>query len=183
MNRRGTSLLEIIIATGIVALVMTSTVAMMSVSLKTTNLAKNKSTGTKYTQEAIEYFRTQRTILGWETFISILQSGSNVNTFCMATLPYAAVGGLQNLPNRACLTNEYVDAGNRFKRSSQIVITTAGSSTNVNVQVSTTWQDGTRTITDNASIEFNNIYATSNFVLIYPTPTIPTPLPTPSPIP
>jgi len=181
--RRGASLLEVIIATGIVALVMTSTVALMPVSLKTTSLSRNKSNGTKYTQEGIEYFRTQRNILGWETFLEILQSGGNSSTFCMATLPYGGVGGLQNLPNRPCQTQEYVDEEDRFKRAAEVIITTAGEQTNIHIEVSTTWFESGQPLSSNASLEFNDIYISSNFVLTYPSPQIPTPIPTPIPSP
>ncbi|MBW7944186.1 DUF2341 domain-containing protein [Patescibacteria group bacterium] len=182
-HSKGASLLEIIIATGIVGLVMTSTVAIMTVSLKTTSLSRNKSVATKYTQEGIEYFRTQRNIMGWETFFETLNSGGVTSEYCMATLPYTETGGLEELPNRPCTSSEFVDENDVFQRYAEVTTDISGENGSVHVTVSTVWEDNGRELTSTATLELGDIYVASNFELTFPSPQIPTPVPTPSPVP
>jgi Tfp pilus assembly protein PilV len=150
-NRRaGQTIIEVVIATGVVALVMTAVVAIVSVSLRNTTRAKAKVLATKYTQEGIEYFRAQRNLLGWESMFQAIQQGSGGSTYCMSTLPYGEDGGLASLPNRACLPNEFVDSRQIYQRSAEI--TTTGSDT-LTITVTVTWNDGDRTQTSNATAE------------------------------
>jgi type II secretory pathway pseudopilin PulG len=179
----GQTIVEIVIAIGVVGLVMTTVVGAITVSLRNTSRAKAKALATKYTQEGIEYFRTQRNLLGWESFLEVLQQRKGAN-FCMATLPYdmdnsyqlrgqpgnenvddqgkhvgqykdsnSGLGGLSDLPNRACLPNEYVDAANIYQRRGTVVTSVSGGQDVVTVTITVTWIDGARTQTSTATVE------------------------------
>lgn len=150
---RGQTLIEIIIATGVVGLVMTTVVAVISVSVRNAARAKAKALGTKYTQEGIEYFRAQKNLMGWETFYETIQAGTGNNVYCLSTLPYNQNGGLEQLPNRPCQAAEYVDARNIYKRSADVSLGTLNGQYTVTVTVSTVWEDGDRLTTSNATLE------------------------------
>ena len=180
-SQRGATLIEIIIATGIVGLVMTSAVSAMTVSLRATSIAKNKNMATKYTQEGLEYFRTQRSLLGWESFVDQIQAS---NEYCLATLPGIQDGGLASLPDRPCTAQETIDDNGRFQRSAEVYYNTEGDENIFTITVNVTWDEGNRPLSSNATVELRNPIAATfdepQFIPI-PTPVIPSPVPTPAP--
>lgn len=161
---------------------MTSTVAVISVSLRTTVLSRNKAVATKYTQEGLEYFRAQRNLLGWETFFDIL-NGASASTYCLVDLPFGDSAGMAELPNRACLATEFVDEKQVYQRQAEVTTASDGETGTVHITVTTTWKEGGHELVSSASLELSDIYNASNFVLVFPSPVIPTPLPTPQPSP
>ena len=54
-HNTGSTLIEVIIAVGVVALVMITVVSIITVSVRDTVLAKSKLLGTRYTQEGMEF--------------------------------------------------------------------------------------------------------------------------------
>lgn len=187
-KKSGSSMLEVIIATGVIGLVMTATVSVISVSLRTTSLSKAKNAATKYTQEGVEYFRNQRTVLGWETFLEILQTGGSAS-YCLATLPPTSEGGLAEVPNRNCQSDEFVDENGIFQREATVALSSDEDEDIVTITVVTSWEDSGRPLNSTATLELRNIYSAEHFALIFPTPSpyiptpIPSPIPTPSPSP
>jgi Tfp pilus assembly protein PilV len=179
-SEAGVSIIEIVIATGVVAFVMTATLAVISVSLRTTVLSQNKSLATKYTQEGVEYFRAQRNLMGWEGFIDTIEAGT---LFCLNQLTYTATGGLEQVPARACTQNEFVDSKNRFKREAQVTYAEVAGEGIVTVLVQVTWNDSGKVITSEATVEMRSTlladYDPPPFVPLPP----PSPIPSPSPIP
>lgn len=79
----GQTIIEIIIATGIVVLVMTAIMAGLTLSLKNTAQAKYKALASKLAQEGIEAFRRERDLLGFESF----RAGLISDTYCLPTIP------------------------------------------------------------------------------------------------
>ncbi len=152
-HQLGQTIVEIIIATGVVGLVMTAVVAVVSVSLRNAARAKAKALGTKYTQEGVEYFRAQRNLMGWESFLAQIQQGGSSSTYCLATLPYTQNGGLASVPNRACLSSEFVDTGSIYQRKADVTVTNVSGQDMITITVSVTWPDSGRTTTSTATIE------------------------------
>lgn len=185
-RRRGASLIEVVIATGVVALVMTAILSVVSVSLRNTVHSKNKLLATKYTQEGLEYFRAQRNILGWEYFVEILGAGGTV--YCLNTLPYTETGGLEQLPARDCLPNEFVgDHPANFQRKAEVSSTVAGGQTTFVVTIVVSWIDGNQPVSSRATLEVHsNVYSEQDLpqeiIIASPIPPGPSPsLPPPSP--
>jgi len=154
-RRVGQTIIEILIATGVVALVMTAVVAVVSVSVRNASRAKAKALATKYTQEGIEYFRAQRNIMGWESFWTTAggQVGTRTSTACLATLPYTATGGLQNVISTTCSTNQYIDTRQIYQRSAAVTTSQLVGKDTVNVAVTVRWVDGSRTNTSTATVQ------------------------------
>ncbi|MBW7955914.1 hypothetical protein H3C66_04235 [Patescibacteria group bacterium] len=153
-KRLGQTIVEVIIATGVVGLVMTAVVAVVTVSVRNASRAKAKALGTKYTQEGIEYFRAQKNLMGWESFVGAIQEGGSTPTYCLATLPYTQNGGLENLPNRPCQASEFVDSNDLYQRSANVTLGVLGGQDAVTVTVTTTWEDGDRMTESTATVEF-----------------------------
>lgn len=151
-RQHGQTLIEIIIATTVVGIVMTSVVAVITVSVRNAARAKAKALGTKYTQEGIEYFRAQRNLMGWESFYGYLNTRDP--RYCLDSLSYAQNGGLEQIPNRPCQSSEFVDERNIYTRQATITIQTINGKPTVNVLVTTSWPDGSTTITSEATAEF-----------------------------
>lgn len=80
----GSSLVEIVVATGVMALVLTAIVAGLTLSLKTSAESEYRVQATKRAQEAMEVFRRERTLLGWDEFTSNFTNGA---TYCLQELP------------------------------------------------------------------------------------------------
>lgn len=153
-NRQGNSILEVMISIVVVGVVITSVAAAIAISLQNTSRAKAKAIGTKFTQEGIEYFRAQRTLMGWETFYSTLEEGGVTPTYCLAALPYSPLGGLDQVPNRPCQLTEFVDLNNLYKRSAVVTLGTINGQPTVTITVSTEWPNGDRTTQSTATIQF-----------------------------
>ena len=81
---RGSSLIELIVATGVMALVLTAIVAGLTLSLKIGADSEYRTQAVKRAQEGMEVFRRERTLLGWDLFVNSLRAST---TYCLATLP------------------------------------------------------------------------------------------------
>jgi len=152
--KRGTSIVEVMVAIAVVGVVMTAVTAVVSVSLQNTSRSKAKSLGTKYTQEGIEYFRAQKNLMGWESFLTAVQEGGASPTYCLASLPYSQNGGFELVPNRPCVTSEFVDVLNLYKRAAFVTLTPVNGEPTVTVTVTTTWPDGSNTTESTATQQF-----------------------------
>jgi Tfp pilus assembly protein PilV len=131
--QRGSSLIEIIIATGVMALVLTAIVAGMTMSLKTTAQSEYRTQAVKRAQEALEIFRRERTLLGWDSFSSeLVDSG----TYCFQTLPAPRTPFLLG----ACTDDSnIVISGVDFYRQAVVDIIAADS---LQVTVTVNWDNG-----------------------------------------
>lgn len=133
---------------------MTTVVAAMSVSLHSAVISQSKGLATKYTQEGIEYFRAQKNLMGWETFWETIQAGGSSSTYCLAELPYTPNGGLESVPNRACLSTEFVDNTTVYQREAEVTLGPVNGEDTVTVTVVTTWPDGGQTAQSMATVQF-----------------------------
>lgn len=66
----GQSLFEVVFAVGMVALILTAIVLLSTRSIKTADFSQNRAMAGKYAQEATEWFRLQRDLLGWDIFFA-----------------------------------------------------------------------------------------------------------------
>ena len=175
----GITMIEVLVSITILSVTMVSVVSIISLSLSNSVVSKTKLTGTRLTQEGIEYFRKQRAYLGWETFIQQMQAG----TYCLAS----ASGQLSELPRRSCV-NEYADPDRKYTRDAFATYASASGEVRLLVEVSTRWLVGSRERVSNSTIELSNILSSSfdaELPAFSPLPTspVPTPIPSPSPSP
>lgn len=125
----GQSLLEVILALAILAVIITGIVSLTSTSVNTSTYSKNVSQANRYADEVIEYIRKEKEFRGWSDF------NSNITVS----------GGVWCMPDLALMTNEACDplettdfiSGTIFQRT--LTATSAGNSIDIDVKV--TWTD------------------------------------------
>ncbi|MBT4124430.1 MAG: hypothetical protein HN981_01470 [Candidatus Pacebacteria bacterium] len=132
--QKGSSLIEIIVAVGVMALVLTAIVASLTLSLKTNAESEYRSQAVKRAQIAMEAFRRERTLLGWEGFSDSLRDNT---TYCFQTIPApkeAFVAG-------ACeATDTIVISSQEFFREAEVVVDeTVPSEPQIRVKITVSW--------------------------------------------
>ncbi len=88
---QGNSLIEVVVAAAIVALILVGLVNVTTTNLSNSQYSRNKTLATKYADEALEWIRIQRDALGWDA-LSYFASASPPD-YCMNTLVWT-YGGL-----------------------------------------------------------------------------------------
>jgi len=130
----GQTIIEVIIATGVVVLVMTAIMAGLTLSLKNTAQAKYKALASKLAQEGIEAFRRERDLLGFESF----RAGLASQTYCLPSIP----SQLSQFGAGTCGDADGITmTGVTFFRQAEVVGATDNDP--VVVEVSVTWLDPT----------------------------------------
>lgn len=136
-TQSGQTIIEILIATGVVGLVMTAIAAGLTLSIKNTSQSKYRALATREAQEVIELYRRERSRLGWESF----QSGVATGTVCLgADLPADTQAFLALQPAACDAGDSYELGGANYERE---VLVEAVDPTQVRLTVTVTWLDGT----------------------------------------
>lgn len=133
----GQTIIEVLIATGVVALVMTALMATMTLSLQNSSQAKYRSLATKLGQEGMESLRQQRDAMGWESFYQVV-SGQGNGTYCLNTVPITTED-LGTLSGGACETFPISRTGIAFQREAIITVVSVDE---IRFEISVSWQDG-----------------------------------------
>lgn len=132
----GQTIVEVLIATGVVGVVLTAIAAGLSYSVKNSSDAKYRAFATSYAQDAIEVFRREKALLGWETFSENLTAG----TYCLNDLPTNTAAFLALTPG-SCATPT-AQFGVDFNREAQVTLVNP---TEIQVVVVVNWADFNRT--------------------------------------
>ncbi len=82
-KQQGATLIEILMATMIVGTVLTAVAATLLYSLKANLQSKYRSLAAQKAQEAIDFFRRERTVLGWSIFYQVVDA----DTYCLPSIP------------------------------------------------------------------------------------------------
>lgn len=134
---RGQTLVEVIVAIGVVVLLVTGLIVGTSVTLKASQYGKMRSLGTQYAEEAIEAARNLRDS-GWSTFFEY--GGVTPKSYCLNKV------GVWTLTVGSCSPN--ID--NFYTR----MVTFTWADPHMNVDVAVTWVDGAKTYTSSLSTYF-----------------------------
>lgn len=136
-SSRGQTLVEVIVAIGVVVLLVTGLIVSTSVSLKASQYGKMRSLGIQYAQEAVEATRNLRDS-GWNTFA--VYGGVTPISWCLNK------AGEWTQMIGACSSN--ID--NFYTR----VVTFTWNDPRMKVDVFVTWVDGAKTYTSSLSTYF-----------------------------
>lgn len=133
-SQAGQSVIEVLVATAVVAVVMTGIAVGLTLSVRNTSEAKQRAYASVQAQQVMEVFRRERVQYGWGTFYDTLSSGD----YCFNTLP-------SSLSGFAALSGECVGGvsaqGTEFKHDVSVTVGV----NSVMVEVTVSWTDGTRT--------------------------------------
>ena len=141
VSQAGSGIIEVLIATLVVGLTMTSVAAAMTLSLKSTSQNRLRAIAATRGQEAIEIFRRYRDELGWQAFTAQF-SDQETQTYCLDPLPSSATEFSQLAP-QGCEQGVAI-VGTEFTR--EVEVTTVGTPvTSVQIRPVVRWQDGEQT--------------------------------------
>ncbi len=130
---RGMSLLEVIMALAVLAIVLTAIVSLTSKSITTSTLSKNKTLANRYASEAIEYFRKEKEFIGWSNFKNAITTGGG--KWCMVDLTLSI--------NSECdpANSSHFISSTIFQRTAYASVT--GKSVDIGIKVKWTDEKGT----------------------------------------
>ena len=79
-KNQGQSLVEMVIAIGVVLIVIVALVAVTTISVRNASFSRNQVLATRYAQEAIEKIREYRASVDWNTFTLNCQNPPNLSS-------------------------------------------------------------------------------------------------------
>ncbi len=140
-DQNGFSMIELLVAVGVVVLVLVAVSTGVSVSVRNTRFSSEKSVTVRYAQEAVEWLRNQRDILGWRAFYEALDN-DNVGgslKYCLQGLGDTSQDFIDLLHDEfGCDQSQLID--NVYAREADLVLDPSGNEIEVSVSVS--WDDG-----------------------------------------
>ena len=107
-NNKGQSIFEVLVAIAVISSVLVALVGYVSTALKNSTFSKNISNGTRFTEEAIEWLRSERDA-SWVQFKARAQASG---TYCLSTSPLSSSSWVST---GACAAAQYI-AGTIFRR-------------------------------------------------------------------
>lgn len=132
-SQRGQSLVEILIATAVVAMVLTGVAAGIVFSVRNTAEARYRAVAGTLAQESIEVFRRERDRHGWRYFQSQLASPE----YCFNTLP-ADISGFAALAGSCQSSFTPAGSGTLYRRDVRLQV----AAESVLIEVTMSWQSG-----------------------------------------
>lgn len=138
---QGSSLIEILVATGVVGLILTAITASLTYSIKLNAEARYRDLATQAASQAMEVIRREKALRSWQGFSTIFFSGGSEAIYCLAALP-----GIQEAPIAgACDPDDSLDlnVGQNFKRTAYVTTAGAPIATSVSVKIKVYWNANT----------------------------------------
>lgn len=134
-KQTASTLIEVLVAVSIIALVMTAISAMMAMSIKLAESNEKKQLALQKAEEALEFFRKERSISSWSGFSTPLTDGA---VYCINVLPESVASISAQLG--ACAEGNFMEAAKySFQRQAAISFNDIN---NVKITVDMNWQDG-----------------------------------------
>jgi Tfp pilus assembly protein PilV len=150
-HQHGQTLIEALVATGVVMMLVTGLVAGMTLAVKNSTSNKVRSMANKLTQEAIEIIRNKRDN-GWNQFKIDYSAGS----FCMVDADKKLVAKSSTPPYVNCdLTLNDGTYNINFTRQIDFTLN-AGPPEVINAYVLVTWKEGANTRMSKSETQLTN---------------------------
>lgn len=131
-SQQGSTLIEIMVATSVVVFALTALMTTLTLSIKTTAESKYRSYATALAQEALEVYRRERALLGWDSFYG----AANTGAYCYNTLPATTQEFVaKSLGN---CSDRFVQVGTDFSRT----VNVSKAADAVTVESVVDWYDG-----------------------------------------
>jgi len=138
MNRQSAStLVEVLVAVSIIALVLTAVSAMISMSVKLSDNNEKNQLALQKAQEALEFFRKERAINSWYGFSTPFNNNAH---YCISSLPEEVASISAKLG--VCADDDVLEAA-RYKFKREVVIE-FDSTDSLSVQIDVQWSDGNK---------------------------------------
>lgn len=179
LYRRGQSLVEAVVAVGLISVVLVSLMSAVTFSLGNIKVGKSRAEATKYAQEGLEWLRNVRDE-DWKTFAA-KAVGAGPTTYCINSLSWT----LENCPPA-----NYISGTNLVR---EVTLSGNGTSpadhTKVSATLTVKWVQGNKSSDVTLNSSFTDWLADaigSPVPSVSPSPAVspsPSPMPSPSPTP
>lgn len=133
----GQTLIEVIIAVGMVVLVLLTLVSALTLAVRNNQFAKDQVLARNRSREALEWLRSLRSQMEWNTFYNMISQDSPPVTYCLPTIPPDATTAIA-LENDECADTDVIP-GTKYVRSVTLGTPTTDE---INAMVTVTWTDG-----------------------------------------
>jgi len=137
----GQSLFEVVVAVGVFALIIAAIVGLATSSIRNTTFSRNNALATRYSQEAVEWLRTQRDT-DWESFHT--NASAVPPTYCLKDLSWADIDD--------CDPQDAIAETTLFRQVDFSDVT----DTSVTATITTSWTDSQGTHQVEISTEFTD---------------------------
>jgi prepilin-type N-terminal cleavage/methylation domain-containing protein len=132
MNKKGFSLIEVLVFVSILSLIFVSAVAVTTYSLKVMRFNQDKILATHYAEEGLEWVKSQKEE-DWSNFTGLDTSSGPGTTYCLTSLSWSSPG--------LCGENDLFGTPNIYSREVTL-INEGGSPVNQsNVEVKVYWKN------------------------------------------
>ena len=147
MNKqKASTLIEVLIAVSVIVLILTSVSAMISMLVRLADSNERKQLALLKAEEALEFFRKERSITSWFGFSTFIEDGAR---YCISTLPESMASMSAQLGT--CEDADVLEAARyQFKREAAIDFDGENRAT---ISIDLMWQDGNKD--KNLTIEQN----------------------------
>lgn len=136
-KQRASTLIEVLVAVSIIALVLTAMSAMISMSVKLSDSNEKKQLALQKALEALEFFRQERAINSWHSFSTPLEDQA---VYCISALPESVASLSAQLG--VCSDDDVLEAARyKFKRQAEVSF---ASTDNVKIKIDLDWQEGNK---------------------------------------
>lgn len=127
--RKGTSIIEIVIAATLISIAIIAALSLTNQSQKQNSYARGLAEATKYASQAGDWIRNERDSLGFETIYTVADG-----TYCLNTLP----ADFLTMESGTCSDNSFISSTN-FQRE----VNVTKSAEAINVVVTVSWMETT----------------------------------------
>lgn len=131
--QRGSTLVEVLVAIGVLSVVLTALMAMMGMSVRLSERNEKRQLALQKANETIEFFKKERLLNSWPIFSDSLSE----NNYCFPGLP----DEISLLPDYAgsCQATETLEVA-QYKFTRQLSVSHLDAST-ISMQVSLNWYE------------------------------------------
>ena len=157
-NQSGQSLLEAVVALGVIALVLVGLIHAGVVGVRNSSSSESQALSARYGTEATEWLKNEESVLGWTSFSAVFP-GSDVGLpYCLSSSPLVVsrdassfVATLGTINPASCSPI----SGTNLSR--EIVVTQLASGTiPMNIRVTISWDEGSIKREANYDVQFSS---------------------------
>lgn len=145
--KSGQTILEVVIATTLISIAIIAALGLTNQSQKSANYAKLLDQATAFNNQAADYFRNQKYLLGWAAFTEKITSDigtGNTTTYCFNTVPDSTSLTFDTLAPGSCDETDLI-SGTIFKREASLSTSDLSNGV-ITIVITTTWPDSTERI-------------------------------------
>lgn len=137
IHESGQTLIEVIIAIGLVVLVLLTLVSALTLAIRNNQFARDQVLARNRTRESLEWLRSLREQMGWDSFYEMVDQDSPPVTYCLIDHPIDVTSAIA-MSSQACGSTEVI-SGTKFIR--ELVMTPNGAD-EITAVVTVSWTEG-----------------------------------------